>query len=252
MNILKKLLAIVLAFVATASVLAQSGNGQSTSQLITYRFNLNATSETFCALSLNGPFQVPVPVVTSGSSTTVTGTGAFTNIGVGDQINGTDSPVGGGELWTAVVMARASADSITVDTAVNLNSSTLFYRTLSCGTGNNNGAFDISLSGRSTIQIDIAQLVLANPGVSTIDSRIQCRVDPSAAWLQVYPVLVPPAVTATYVSLAVVGGWGKEVNGTYSQCRVGLRITAADDAAGDAGSNAEWLTISVRRALNQQ
>lgn len=244
---MKKLFAIFLALLAVGS---QAQVGSSTSYLVTYRYNLNATSETFCSLPDKPPVYVPVRVVAA-TSTTVTGTGAFANIAVGDQISGTDSAAGGGEQWKAVVLARASADSITVDTALTLTSSTLYYRTLTCGTTANSGAFEISTSGRSTVQIDIEQLVLGTPGVSTIDSRILCRTDPSAAWLQVYPVLVPPAVTATYVSLAVVGGWGKEINGTYAQCRVGLKINAADDG-GDTGANAERVTISVRRSLNQQ
>lgn len=247
----KILLAALFAVLSFTQAEAQSG-GTSTSAFVTFRYNLNSTTELFCALSETSPIPVSIRVATSGSSTTVTGVGAFANIAVGAQINGTDSVAGGGEQWTAVVMARASADSITVDTALNLTSSTLLYRALTCGTTSSSGAFDVSRSGRSTVQIDIAQLVLATPGTSTIDSRILCRVDPSAAWLQVYPVLTPPTVTASYVSLAVVGGWAKEINGTYSQCRVGLKIDAADDASGDAGSNAEWVSISVRKALNQQ
>lgn len=240
--------AVALAIAVSASSYAQAGSSKS--DFVTYRYNLNSLTETFCALS---GASVPVPVrVAAATSTTVTGVGAFTNIAVGDQLTGQDSASGGGELYIAVVLARASADSITVDAALTLTSATLNYRTLSCGTGVNSGAFDISTAGRTTIQIDISQLVLATPGTSTINSRILCRTDQSAGWLQVHPVLVPPAVTATTVDLAVVGGWAKEVNGTYSQCRVGLIIVAADDGAGDAGANAERVTITVRRSLNQQ
>lgn len=244
---MKKLLALALALLAVGS---HAQVGSSKSYLVTYRYNLNATTETFCSLPDKPPIPVPVRVVAA-TSTTVTGTGAFANIAVGDQISGTDSPAGGGEQWKAVVLARASANSITVDTALTLTSSTLYYSTLTCGTTANSGAFEISTSGRTTIQIDIDQLVLGTPGVSTIDSRILCRTDPSAQWMEVYPVLAPGTVTADFVHLSVIGPWGKEVNGTYAQCRVGLKIVAADDAT-DTGAAAEWVTISVRRSLNQQ
>lgn len=173
------------------------------------------------------------------------------------MIRGTDLPANGGESYINSVVARASASSITINTALSgevnptLTSATLYYRTLTCGTGVNSGSFSLSRYGRTTVQIDVTQLVLAVPGTSTIDARILCRTSGSAQWLQIYPVLTPPAVTATYVGLAVVGGWAKEIQGTYHSCRVGLKINAADDGAGDASTNAEQITITLKGATAQ-
>lgn len=220
---------------------------------ILYRYNLNATSETFC--NLGQEFSIPVRVADA-TSTTMTGTGAFTNVAVGDMIRGTDQPASGGETFTNSVVARASADSITINTALSgevnptLTSATIFARNISCGTGINSGAFPISKYGRTTIQIDITQMVLVTPGTSTVSTRLLCRTGNLSQWLQVYPVLTPPTVTASFVDLAVVGGWAKEVNGTYSQCRVGMKIVAADDA-GDTGTNAEQVTITLRGSAIQ-
>lgn len=252
-NRLLRLLAVLL-MIVTVPVRAQ-GPVITESVQIMYRYNLNSTTEIFCSLGQEVPVADRVQDATSTTMTAVAGT-PFLNVAVGDMIRGTDQPASGGEGFINSVVARASSSSITINTALSgevnptLTSATLFYRTLTCGTGINSGAFSMSKYGRTTVQIDITQLVLAVPGTSTIDARILCRTAATAQWLQVYPVLVPPAVTATYVSLAVVGGWAKEIQGTYHSCRVGLKINAADDG-GDTGTNAEQVTISLKGATAQ-
>ncbi len=209
------------------------------SQTLVYRYDLDATAETYCSLSQR---EVAVSVrIAAATSTTVTGTGAFTNVAVGDMIFGTDSLAGGGETYTAVVVARASANSITVESALTLTSATLFYRTLTCGTGATDGAFPVSRYHDFTVQFDVDQLNVTGG----IDGRLLCKTSPGAQWAQVYPVLSAGTVTPSYVNLSAVGPWLKEVSGAYDQCRVGMLIHTSDDG-GDTGSNSERVTITIK------
>lgn len=204
-NRLLRLIAALL-MIITVPVRAQ-GPVITESVQVMYRYNLNSTTEIFCALGPETSVAERVQDATSTTMTAVSGS-PFLNVAVGDMIRGTDLPANGSDSYINSVVARASAASITINTALSgevnptLTSATLFYRSLRCGTAVNSGAFSMAKYGRVTVQIDITQLVLAVPGTSTIDARILCRTGATAQWLQVYPVLIPPAVTATYVGLA--------------------------------------------------
>lgn len=243
---MKKLLVLVFAAIIAASPAVHAQDP--TSSTVVFKYNLNSTTEIFCSL---GPQFTIGDRVQSAASTTYTAVSGspFANVAVGDLITGAE--VGGVPTYIKAVHARASAASITVNNAIapettpTLTNATIQARTLSCGTGVNSGAFDVSRFAGFTVQIDIQQLVLAVPGTSSIDARILCRAGGQAQWLQQYPVLVPPVVTPSYVSSTAVGGWAREITGRFSECRVGLKINAADDG-GDTGTNAEQVTVSVQ------
>jgi hypothetical protein len=238
-------LAAVLVIAALSGVVSAQ---DPTSSTVMFKYNLNSLTETYC--SLGTQFDISEGRVADATSTTMTAASGtpYDRVAVGDLITGTDL---GGKSYINSVVARASNVSITINTPISpevsptLTNASIQARTLTCGTEPNSGAFDVSRYEGFTIQFDLQQLVLGNPGVSTIDSRILCRAGNQAQWLQVYPVLVPPAVTASYVSHAVTGGWAKEITGRFSQCRVGLKINAADDG-GDTGTNSEQVTVSVQ------
>jgi hypothetical protein len=250
---MKKLLAAFLAILTAASAPVQA-QSQSQQLVIQFKYNLNSTTETYCALGNEVTDLDRVQDATSTTMTAVSGT-PFANVAVGDMITGVDQPSSGGESFVNSVVARASATSITINTAISpdvnptLTSATLKHRTLACGTAPNSGAFNVAIFKYFTVQIDIQQMVLLTPGTSSIDTRIVCRTGNMSQWLQVYPILVPPAVTPSYVSSTVVGGWARTFNEEFSQCRVGMKINSADDA-GDTGTNAEQVTVTVTGGLN--
>lgn len=250
-KLIRALMALILA-VATSQSARASGPAN---QVTLYRYNLNSTSEIFCALGNTYSIAERVADATSTTMTAVSGL-PFNLVDVGSMITGQDSQAGGGEAYTNSVVAKASGASITINTPVGsevsptLTSATISARNLTCGTGINDGAFPVDMYTGFTVQVDIRQLVLAVPGTSTIDARILCRSGGESQWLQLYPVLVPPIVTPSYVSSTVVGGWAKEITGRFSQCRVGLKINAADDGV-DTAALAEQVTISVQGSIVQ-
>lgn len=212
-----------------------------------YRYDLDATTETFCVLARD-VVQVSDRVTDSTSTTMTAVSGSpFANVSAGDMIFGFDNQAGGGEGYTKAVLARASATSITLNSPVSpevnptLTSATLSFRKLTCGTGSTNGIIDVSAYRSVVFQVDIVQL----NATGGIDSRIQCRSSPDALWWQVYPAITPGTTSASYVSSTAVGAWAVEVSGAYAQCRVGMLIHTADDG-GDTGANAEQISVSVR------
>lgn len=251
----RALIALILAVAAAYSVPPARAAGP-TSQTVVFKYNLNATSETFCALGNTYQIAERVQDATSTTMTAVSGL-PFALVDVGSMISGQDSPAGGSEFYTNSVVAKASGASITINTPVapevspTLTSAAIQARNLTCGTGKENGAFPVDqYAAGFTVQIDIQQMVLAVPGTSSIDARVLCRSNPLGQWLQAYPILVPPAVTPSYVSSTVVGGWAVQINGSFSECRVGLKINAADDGV-DTAALAEQVTVSVHGTVIQ-
>jgi hypothetical protein len=217
---------------------------------VTAKYDLDSTTETFCALNtreIDGPGRI----TTSGSSTTVTAVGSaepFTDVAVNDQLVITG--VIGQHVRT--VVARASATSITVDAAVDLSATGGYafqYRVLSCGTGATDGWFGVSSLSATTVTIDITQIV----ATGGIDVRIQCASGSNvAAARQVYPLLTPPAAGPTYLNFptATASGVAVEITGSWSRCRVGMKIGSADDGD-DATTNREQVTIQLDAARPQ-
>jgi hypothetical protein len=192
--------------------------------------NFTTGTETFCAFDPN-PVQVNTGnVTTAGASVTVTAVGAgtpFVSVGVGDQLIIGGSAAASGSVRT--VATRASSVSITVDSAINLAPPPaagypIQYRKLRCSTDGTTGFF--SVSGYSRVNVDFN--VAAQVSATGVDVRLQCRVgDINAPWKQVFPLLVPPAVAASYTTLASgAGGWVYEGIRNYSSCRLGIKCTS--------------------------
>lgn len=195
--------------------------------------------------------RVSIPVITVGSSTTVSavtaGTGPFQNMNVGDEIVfplGTLTPAGtqtpaGGESYRYVT-AKASADSVTLNAAINLavpagRGYPFTWRKLSCGTAATDGWFSTSNWQDFTVSFQADQ-----GDASSMDAALQCETFGSAsAPIQVW--------TANYL-LAVYGNvsTGRTVVyfvNHFDRCRLGVKLT---DDASDAGANLEKVSAYVR------
>jgi hypothetical protein len=229
-------------FMALMSVQAMAQVANPASPTVLLQYDLDSTTEIFASLDA-AVVNDPVPVSAAGS-VTLTGTNAFANVAVGDYIK-IYTPTAN---YERSVIARASANSITISgAAITVTNGTMQHRTLRSTATliSDVGSFDVSRYQGFTVQIDITQLSLVTPGTSSIDARILCRAGANAQWLQQYPVLAPPTVAASYVSSVAVGGWAREITGRFSECRVGLKINAADDAV-DTLTAAEQVTVSVQ------
>lgn len=158
---MKKLFAVILALVLAASGSAQ----QSGSQRILYAlYDLDSATDISCSFS--NPATVSGLATTSGSSTTTTSlnsVGTFNNVSVGDVIWASISGVRTGR----VVTAKASANSITVDTAWTIPATGLGiqYQTPTCGASSGWVAVD-SGSTKLNLTIDLAQIVVSAGGVA--------------------------------------------------------------------------------------
>lgn len=194
---------------------------------------------------------VSIPVITVGSSTTVTavtaGTGPFQNMSVGDEITfplatltpaGTATPPGNESV--RYLTAKASADSATLNAAVNLavpagRGYPFTWRKRNCGTAATDGWFSTSNWQDFTIAFQADQ-----GDASSLDAAVQCETFGAAsAPIQVW--------TANYL-LAVYGNVSTGRTAIYivnhfDRCRLGVRLT---DDASDAGANLEKVSAYVR------
>lgn len=168
-----------------------------------------------------------VRLSTSGSSTTVTGTNAFANIAVGDLLIVNDA----GVLLYRTVVARASANSITVGVALDITSATFEWRKRECGTADTSGAFPVSGFHSLTFQIILSQEVS-----TSTDYQIECRVfGPATTWSI---VTGPTNDTSTFNDV-----FATDLG--FDECRVGVRVNTDD--GDDLTTNAEQFTILVNR-----
>jgi len=198
----------------------------------------------------------PGTIKTTGSSTTVAeavaGSNPFTDIAVGDVLE--VAPIGtSGRRTYLRVDARASAASITVDTAVDLGTGVAWrYWRLQSGTTVNDGWFPVSGATSVTIgvywvqgDLDALQVIWqcrsAAPGSKPMQVfpglTSECGLGGSAATVPgfcTYPVAQVGQATATTVQI---------VFGNYSECRVGLKYTTTDTS--DAGANLEKVMVTV-------
>jgi hypothetical protein len=115
----------------------------------------------------------------------------------------------------------------------------VFVATNNVGVAAGSGAFAASTYSRFTVFVYVTQ----SDATGGISARILCRTTGDSEWLQYYPELTPGTVTPTYVNIATTGGWGREIEGPYYQCRVGMFIVTADPS--DAGSNIEKVRVTV-------
>lgn len=203
-------------------------------------YDLDSTSLVYCNSVgdggvLSAPRVMKEKVKTSGSSTTVTSNtasaGAFTLVAVGDLLwfpRTEQVPLANGSAVGAwrYVTARASADSITVNAAIDLSSGYGFgWRDVTCGTADTSG--EVPVSGFDAINFvgQIDQISVTGG----IDYVVECRPDgPAARWST---VIGPTNKTAVWAG-------GNVAYEPWAFCRVGFKIGSADDGS-DTGADAE-------------
>lgn len=199
---------------------------------------------------LSGDKKIDQLVTTSGSSTTVAALSAsttdpFANVAVGDLLifRRTFSATTGGTFTTyneRVVTAKASADSITIDTAIELplTGTNFGYKTRSCGTASTSGWVPVRSLKEVSFTWLLNQISVASGGVR---ETVECRN--TTAGNAVNTVYNPTADTAVAAhTLLILEPW--------DECRVGYQLTGADDG-GDTGANAEQISVQLRARTEQ-
>ncbi len=164
-----------------------------------------------------------VPISATAASTTVTGTGAFANVAAGDILYVNVL----GVTQIKVVTARASADSITIDSQFSAAAVTNLkweYRTLVCGVADNSGAVSFDGFHSMTWQIQVDAITAAS-----LDYQIECRLLGAASGWTI--VIGPTNKTAT-------GRFKEVINDGWHECRIGIKMNT------DAGG-AEQITLLV-------
>lgn len=233
---MKKLLPFLLAVLLPASLGAQGLGIESDSLVLASTYDLDSTSFIYCntlgtGRSPAGRNKLPPnnsTVSTSGSSTTLTATNAgYTNVAVGDPLWINDD----GVQLQRVVVARASATSITINAAVDVTTAAWEYRTLTCGTADTSGAVPVTAFESLTFQV-----ILAQENSASTDHQVECRVfGPGTAW---NIISGPTNNTSTYNTYVATNlGW--------DECRVGIRVNTDDGT--DTGAAAEQYTILLNR-----
>lgn len=217
-------------------------------------YDLDASSNTYCVYQTEsavtagrgttafGPGdQVTQLVTTSGASTTVSAvststTDPFATVAVGDMIQfiGADVP-GVTNPRFSEVTARASADSITVDTAVTLPAAGVNFRywARACGTAATDGWFPIGQNVVSTIGVQVTQMNVTAGGITY---QVECRQNETFA---VGGIIDTGNITVA--STVANNPHFTHIEAKFSSCRVGLLL--GTDDGGDTGANAERVYI---------
>lgn len=203
---------------------------------LTSVYDLDATSYTYCNMTgINNLVSSSARAglrraKTSGSSTTIvsetSATKAFEGLNVGDVIYFNDRYVGSdvyGLNAGRAITAKASDDSITVDTAIDLTSGASYnWRKLTCGTADSSGAFPVDDWVTITVQVNLAAVT-----ATSTDYKIQCRLrGPGTAWADINGPINNASTFNNIVSIGI----------HFGECRVGAKVNT--DTAG-----AEQLTI---------
>lgn len=228
---MKKILAVLAFLLVAAPVWAQ--NHIQKDAILTYNYDLTSTSYIYCTYTGKngdpwgdaGGIPSPANVKTTGSSTTVdaltASTNPFAQVAVGDLLIFRY----GGTNYQRRVTARASADQLTVDTAIDLGTAGVpfeFYRA-ACGTTASDGWLDVNLFYNLTFVRTITTI-----NATSIDSQVECRqnLNPTAA-----VIIDTKNATATgaYAVTLYAGAW--------DACRLGMKINT------DTG--AQSITVSV-------
>lgn len=226
----------------------------------TYQFDVDSSSYAFCRLEgqNNDPFSGAIPgrarIKTVGSNTTVSeftaSTNPFTDVAIGDVLQ----VVVAGVPTTRMVTARASAASITVDTAIDLSATGGYTWTFwkhVCGATANDGWIDTKGASYVGLTTQFEQ-----GDITSLDIQFQCKADGKGS----LPVVVYPGETSD----CGIGGtlstdrcnFLNAVKGTdtarltvvlspalYSACRVGFKWVGADTA--DGTTNLEKFTSTI-------
>jgi hypothetical protein len=194
---------------------------------------------------------VNIPVLTVGSSTTVTvvtaGTGAFQNMSVGDEITfplATLTPAGTqtqpGNESVRYIVTKTSADSVVLNAAINLavpagRGYPFTWRKRVCGTTASDGWFSTSSWQDFTVSFQADQ-----GDATSLDAALQCETfgaasAPIQVWTANYLLAVYGNVSTGRTAIYVVNH--------FDRCRLGVRLT---DDASDAGANLEKVSAYVR------
>ncbi|NIN66108.1 MAG: hypothetical protein GTO63_15720 [Anaerolineae bacterium] len=236
---MKKVLAVFLMLFPSLAF-AQSGHqsGQVAAGNLTYKYDVTGATTTYCATwgqdeSVFGNFY-PGPgrvETTGGAQTTVTGVDAaqdvFLDVGVGDLVQ---FQFRNGNVEHRVVVTNADNDTITVDTAIDLDVATGVnwgYKNLDCGTAATDGWAGVS--GFSvvsmTMQYDAGDM-------TDLDVVWECKEGGIGAEpVQVYP---GPASDCGFGTLATdvcqFAAAGDRLSvvitdNVFGFCRVGLAVT---------------------------
>lgn len=224
----------------------------STTPLYTY-YDLDSTSSIACSYSVEQP--AAGKAVTSGSTTTTTSTdNAFANVAVGDviwaqaaaTINGRVSKVNTGR-W---VSAKASANSITVDTAWDLGTTpvTIRYQTQTCGA--NSGWVDVGSGSEFSISVAIEAMALSSGNIAF---RIEARYHPVQSVTSVWNLwpgndsASAQCRSGTYAAISSIGHctWTTAAGSTWSVTSAAvtypreIRLVAVINGVDDADSPPE-------------
>ena len=214
----------------------------------TLKYNLDATTTTYCVLRGNndvtrpeGDWKVGTShLKTSGSATAVTENTTdaepFRDLAVGDVISANG--------LTRVITAKTDNSNITVDSEVNWAAGFPFtWLDLDCGTTSTDGWMDVSNFTNRTI---IFQLEQANVDTNGIDVNWQCKGTYNGAEaVQVFPDNSSGAAVTNFlegVAASLEGRKAINIPEPWTECRVGLVINTADDGD-DTGANAEQITV---------
>jgi hypothetical protein len=240
----KKITLALIGLLSAPLIIAQEARGGVDIPLFSGR-DLTETAYTYCATFGDStgvakePWKVPDPrikVVTSGSSTTVAAHGAtgepdpFTNVAVGDELRfivpaGTVSNVVTQTTYYRYVTARASASSITVNSAIDLGTTGLpfNFRTLTCGTSATSGMIATDGFRNANFQFEYT-----TKNATSIDWRVECQVKGSnTGWV----IVIPSSGTSTNLTaVAATSGRIFDVS-DYDYCRLGMQVNT------DTGTN---------------
>jgi hypothetical protein len=236
---MKNRIAIALALILSAPLLYGQDSSYGVDIPLFSARDLTETAFTFCATFGDSstvskePWKKPDPrtrIVTSGSSTTVTGLAGvpspFTNVAAGDELSvvvpvGTVANTTGETIVLLYVAARASADSITIGpAAVDLGTTGMSfnYRTRTCGTAATSGR--VATDGFKDANF---QFEWTTKNATSLDFKVECKVKGSnTGWVVTIPT------TGASTNLTAVGAYSNRILGvdSYDYCRFGMQINA--------------------------
>lgn len=238
------------ALVAVLSLLAVPIAAQDQTVIpLAMRWDLDAAGvANITYVNATGPHPGNGLIETSGSSTTVTAyagnTTAFDNVVVGDAI------VAAGLV--RAVTARASAISITVDTALDLSAGSGLdwdYYHHQAGKTATDGVLNVS--GYSKRVITWEGSVLVGDGVDDVGVIWECRPKMTGAgWTQVYPDNSAAVDTTLVYQTMYEAATGTQnankaiaIDEVHGECRLGMFWIGADDGD-DATTNRESINVT--------
>lgn len=236
------LLAVLL--VPAPELEGQTAGTQVTGYLVAH-FDPDSSTPTGCRVQGTGtppqPVNISAPVKTTGSSVTIAavtaGTNPFSGLAVGDALVLRSSTAGSRPVLRSII-TYTSADSVDVDTAIDVGtSSSASYLKQTCTTGNEAGWSSTSGLRNISVQVQIAQ----QNTTTGIDVTVECRADVAGSLpVQVYPDNSTGAAKKTYTTadlqartIVSIQPW---VN--CGQIRVLISLNSTDDGT-DTGVNRE-------------